>query len=73
MATTNLPPGGDLDTTTPRDYMTVQGPGTTSCIGCHDKKDNLSHANINTSKIGESCATCHGPNSEWAPAKVHAR
>ncbi|MCK6683229.1 MAG: OmcA/MtrC family decaheme c-type cytochrome [Thermoanaerobaculia bacterium] len=72
-STYNLPPGGNLETPTPRDYMSVQGPGTTSCTGCHDSKDHLSHANINTSKIGESCAVCHGPNSEWSVSKSHSR
>jgi OmcA/MtrC family decaheme c-type cytochrome len=73
-ATANLPtPVGTLDTPTLRDYFTPMGPGTTACLGCHDNRDAAAHAYINTATFGEACATCHGANSEWSVAKVHAR
>ncbi|HVR38540.1 MAG TPA: OmcA/MtrC family decaheme c-type cytochrome [Thermoanaerobaculia bacterium] len=71
-----LPPGGDAVTTL-RDYFSPQGPGTASCLGCHDNKDAAAHAFLNTTTFGgkpaEACATCHGANSEWSADKVHAR
>ncbi len=73
MNTAGLPTGGVLDTVTLRDYYTPMGPGTTSCLGCHDNKDSINHALLNTAKFGEACGSCHGTNSEWSPTVVHAR
>lgn len=69
----NLPTAGKLDTVTPRDFYTPQGPGTSACLGCHDHRDYASHAWEKTSPFGESCAACHGATSDWSPTKVHAR
>ncbi|MGE5346637.1 MAG: multiheme c-type cytochrome, partial [Acidithiobacillales bacterium] len=78
--TTNLPtPVGTLDVVTDRDYFSPRGPGTAACTGCHDDRDTAAHAYLNTTTFPgntqptEACGTCHGPNSEWSPAKVHAR
>jgi len=78
--TTNLPtPLGTLDVVTQRDYFSPRGPGTAACTGCHDDRDTAAHAYLNTTTFPgatqptEACGTCHGPNSEWSPAKVHAR
>ncbi|HEX7137292.1 MAG TPA: OmcA/MtrC family decaheme c-type cytochrome, partial [Vicinamibacterales bacterium] len=73
-----LPTGID-SVTTLRDYFTPQGPGTASCLGCHDNKDAAAHAYLNTTTFGgngtpaEACATCHGTGKDWAVDKVHAR
>ncbi|HEX3108771.1 MAG TPA: cytochrome c3 family protein, partial [Thermoanaerobaculia bacterium] len=62
----------------PRDYFSPQGPGTASCLGCHDNQDAAAHAYLNTTNFGgtavaEACATCHGTGKDWAVDKVHAR
>jgi OmcA/MtrC family decaheme c-type cytochrome len=67
------PINGALDTVTLRDYFTPQGPSTAACLGCHDNRDAASHAYLMTAPFGESCGSCHGANSDWSPAKVHAR
>lgn len=65
--------------TTLRDYFTQQGPGTASCLGCHDSKDAAAHAYLNTvffpgtASPSEACATCHGTGRDWAVERVHAR
>jgi OmcA/MtrC family decaheme c-type cytochrome len=71
-------PTGIASVTTLRDYFTPQGPGTASCLGCHDGKDAAAHAYLNTTSFGgttpaEACATCHGTGKDWDVAKVHAR
>jgi OmcA/MtrC family decaheme c-type cytochrome len=48
-------------------------PISAACQGCHDDLATAAHALTNTSKLGESCATCHGPNADFAVDKVHAR
>jgi len=73
-ATANLPaPTGALNVVTQKDYFTPQGPGTAACLGCHDTRDAAAHAYLNTAVFGEACGACHGANSEWSVAKVHAR
>ena len=57
-------PGGFTKTTMPI---------AAACQGCHDDKSTASHALANTTILGESCATCHGSNGEFAVDKVHAR
>ena len=70
---------GTLNTVTQTDYFTPMGPGTTACTGCHDNRDTLAHAYLNTTTFpgstepAESCGTCHNVNGEWSTAKVHAR
>jgi len=64
---------------TGRDFYSPQGPGTASCLSCHDNEDAASHAYLNTTtfpgstKPSEACATCHGTGAEWDVAKEHAR
>jgi OmcA/MtrC family decaheme c-type cytochrome len=73
------PPPGAGAVTTLRDYFSPQGPGTASCLGCHDSQDAAAHAYLNTTMFpnstnpAESCGVCHGTNAEWAVDKVHAR
>jgi OmcA/MtrC family decaheme c-type cytochrome len=72
--TYQLPLGDDLlPTQTLRDYYTPQQPTATSCLGCHDTRSAAAHAFVNTAPFGEACASCHGPNAEFAVDKVHAR
>ncbi len=70
------PPSGD-PVITLRDWFSPQGPGTASCLGCHDSRDAAAHAFLNTTQFGgqpaEACGACHGANSEWSADKVHAR
>ncbi len=80
MTTADLPmPEGTLNVFAPRDYYSPQGPGTAACVGCHDNRDTLAHAYLNSPTLpggtqpAEACGTCHGTNSEWSPTKVHAR
>ena len=69
-----LPLGEDnLPTETLRDFYTPQQPTATSCLGCHDARSAAAHAFVNTAPFGEACASCHGPNAEFAVDKVHAR
>jgi OmcA/MtrC family decaheme c-type cytochrome len=48
-------------------------PITSACTGCHVSISTASHALVNTSVLGESCDTCHGPNSQFSVAKSHAQ
>ncbi|MBI1895593.1 MAG: OmcA/MtrC family decaheme c-type cytochrome [Acidobacteria bacterium] len=59
--------------TNPRGYLDPMGPVASACLGCHTGKSAASHALINTSRLGESCATCHGSNAEFSVNRVHAR
>jgi len=69
-----LPLGQNLlKVTDPRGYLNPVGPETIACISCHDSLQAASHALANTSALGESCATCHGPDKDFSVDKVHAR
>jgi OmcA/MtrC family decaheme c-type cytochrome len=48
-------------------------PATAACTGCHDSRTVLAHADANTSKLGESCAACHGPDADQSVTKAHSR
>jgi OmcA/MtrC family decaheme c-type cytochrome len=48
-------------------------PESGACSGCHDSIQAASHMQANTTKIGEACATCHGPNADKSVNRVHAR
>jgi OmcA/MtrC family decaheme c-type cytochrome len=70
----------NISVATQRDFFSPQGPGTTACTGCHDSRDVLAHAYINTANFpaaptvpAESCGTCHGTGATFAVDKVHAR
>jgi OmcA/MtrC family decaheme c-type cytochrome len=73
--TYDLPlPDGLINQTTPRDYLTTQGPATAACLSCHTTKAAASHAATMTSAtLGEACEACHGPNAEASVVKAHAR
>lgn len=72
----NLPTETDLlNTTDPRNpYFTSVPPQTGACLSCHQSKFAAAHAAVNTSdRFGEACLACHGVNSTYSPARVHAR
>jgi len=49
------------------------GPITSACTGCHATAAAASHALANTTRLGESCAVCHGSSAEFSVDRVHAR
>jgi OmcA/MtrC family decaheme c-type cytochrome len=64
----------------PREYFSPLGSATAACTGCHDNRDVLAHAYINTAFFpnnptvpAEACGTCHGTGADLDVAKVHAR
>jgi OmcA/MtrC family decaheme c-type cytochrome len=70
----NLPlPATNADVRHPRGYINPAGPVTAACLGCHTSRSAASHALANTTRLGESCATCHGSTSEFSVARAHAR
>ena len=73
--TYDLPlPDGLITQTTPRDYLTTQGPATAACLSCHTTKAAAAHALTMTSTtLGEACDACHGPLADASGDKVHAR
>ena len=62
-----------LATNTLRDWYAPQQHYAAACLGCHDSQAAAAHAFVMTAPFGESCATCHGPDAEFAVDKVHAR
>jgi OmcA/MtrC family decaheme c-type cytochrome len=62
-----------LPVTDPRGLITKPGPETAACTGCHAGRATAAHAAANSNEIGESCATCHGPTSQFAVDRVHAQ
>jgi OmcA/MtrC family decaheme c-type cytochrome len=64
----------------PREYFSPLGPATAACTGCHDNRDVLAHAFINTAYFpnnptvpAEACSTCHATGNDLGVDKVHAR
>jgi OmcA/MtrC family decaheme c-type cytochrome len=57
----------------PGGYLNPVGPTAAACLACHDSLEAASHALAQTTKLGESCAACHGPDAAFAVSKVHAR
>jgi OmcA/MtrC family decaheme c-type cytochrome len=56
-----------------RQVMPTAMPETAACTGCHSSNYAKAHALSNTNRIGEACATCHGPSAEFSVDRVHAR
>lgn len=56
-----------------RGPIPLMGPATAACTSCHTSMSAASHALINTSALGESCDTCHGPSAEFSVSRVHAQ
>ncbi len=57
----------------PAGPMTQRKAETNACTSCHASTAALAHAQVNTSALGESCAVCHGPGSEFSVDRVHAQ
>jgi OmcA/MtrC family decaheme c-type cytochrome len=62
-----------LQVTDPQGWLNPVGPAAAACLACHDSLDAASHALVNTSALGESCAACHGPDKEFSVDRSHAR
>ncbi len=65
--------GAVASVASPGGFTPTTPPISAACQGCHDDKSTASHALANTTSIGESCATCHGINAQFAVDTVHAR
>jgi OmcA/MtrC family decaheme c-type cytochrome len=61
------------DVVDPQGPINPVKPVTSACTGCHVSISTASHALVNTSVLGESCNTCHGPTSEFSVARKHAQ
>jgi OmcA/MtrC family decaheme c-type cytochrome len=46
---------------------------TNACMVCHNTPAAWSHAQANTTALGESCAVCHGSTADFSVSKVHAQ
>lgn len=57
----------------PRGPLSPKGPETAACTSCHSSLAAASHALVNTSKLGESCAACHSASSQFSVGRVHAQ
>jgi OmcA/MtrC family decaheme c-type cytochrome len=64
---------GMLPVKDPRGLLDPMGPETAACTSCHSSTYAKSHALANTTRLGESCATCHGPNADFSVNRAHAR
>ncbi len=71
--TYQVPSGGVVATTAPREFYSPIPPNSSACLGCHDTLDAAAHTFVNTSPFGESCGSCHGANAEFSVEKMHAR
>ncbi len=69
----NVPTAGVEKTLDGREFYSPIPPNSAACLGCHDTLDAAAHTYLNTATFGESCGVCHGPNADFAVAKVHAR
>jgi OmcA/MtrC family decaheme c-type cytochrome len=64
----NLTPVND-----PNGPLNPLWPEAAACTGCHDSRTTAAHVLANTTRLGESCAACHGPDAEFSVTKVHQR
>jgi OmcA/MtrC family decaheme c-type cytochrome len=64
---------GVLPSKAPRDLIDPQEPITGACLSCHTSRAAASHALLNTSRLGEACEVCHGPNADFSINRAHAR
>jgi OmcA/MtrC family decaheme c-type cytochrome len=65
-------PDGLLPVVDPRGLLNPDLPTTAACTGCHTTVYAASHALANTTRLGESCAACHGTSADFSVDKVHA-
>ncbi len=64
---------GLLPVVDPRGYLNPDLPEAAACTSCHGTLFAASHALSNTTRLGESCATCHRPDAEFSVDKMHAQ
>jgi len=64
---------GVLPSQAPRDLIHPKEPITAACLSCHTSRAVASHALLNTSRLGEACEVCHGPNADFSVTRAHAR
>jgi OmcA/MtrC family decaheme c-type cytochrome len=64
---------GLLEVDDQRGPINPAGPITSACTGCHASIATASHALANTTRLGESCAVCHGSSAEFSVDRAHAR
>ncbi len=64
--------GGVATVASPGDFLTTMPQTTAACLGCHDSVAAASHAQANTTKLGEACVDCHGVGKQFAVDTVHA-
>jgi OmcA/MtrC family decaheme c-type cytochrome len=62
---------GMSNVTDPNGPINPLPPATAACSGCHDSIDAAAHMLANTTRLGESCTVCHGPNAEQSVANAH--
>jgi OmcA/MtrC family decaheme c-type cytochrome len=68
----NLPlKAGLVNVNDPNGPINPLPPTSAACSGCHDSIGAASHMLANTTRLGESCATCHGVNADLSVARVH--
>jgi OmcA/MtrC family decaheme c-type cytochrome len=67
-----LPLKADLSLVSdPNGPMNPLWPTAAACTSCHDSNTAAAHVQANTTRLGESCATCHGPDAQFAIGRVH--
>jgi OmcA/MtrC family decaheme c-type cytochrome len=57
----------------PRGLLNPMAATTAACTACHTSIAAASHALANTTRLGESCAACHGPNAAFSLDRSHAQ
>ena len=62
-----------LNVTNPVAKVNPTPPTTNACLACHNTTSAWTHAQANTTSLGESCEVCHGASAEYSVAKVHAQ
>lgn len=62
-----------LNVVNPRGLVNPMGPAAAACMGCHTGAPLASHVTAMTTRLGESCSVCHGPNAEFSVNRMHAR
>jgi len=57
----------------PGGFTKTTPPISAACQGCHDDLATASHALVNTTVLGESCAACHSAGEQFSVDRVHQR
>ena len=66
-------PVGLNDVVDPQGPLNPDPAATAACTGCHTSLSTASHALANTTKLGESCQTCHAVGAAFSVGQVHAQ